>query len=216
MTGGKLFMEEKILLRWKKNGKEYWKTAERQIINKNLQSFIPCTLDLAAKEEIECIAKKVLAANSMYINWDEVTISKYIQIFFWNSDGTQDNIEFLKSNIFGVVFYFKDFAFEGKEIPAEITLEWKKNNKTSSKKIERTEVKKIFDDLISKHQNNNYISMKIVAVIPFAEKLLINWDNTSEENKLYYTICEGKQDSIQIPGIHKIVWGKLEKLFSDM
>lgn len=92
----------------------------------------------------------------------------------------------------------------------EIILTWREQGKDFSKSIKRRCLMATFKGLAEGFANNNEISKKLLKVIPEATMLHINWDCTSDVNRVYYTINE-TTNSIPIINAHNVVWAVLRK-----
>lgn len=91
----------------------------------------------------------------------------------------------------------------------EIIMKWRRNGKIYQKEIGREKLMATFEGLIKGFSPNNMVSKQLAEIIPNASEMYIDWDNTAEINKLYYTNDKGL-GGIPIINKHSVVWAVLD------
>lgn len=206
-------MDKEILLRWKRNKNESWRSMERDELENVFLALIPTFPN--KNENSKELVNIIRVAESIFIDWDTTLPSEYkeMRLDYWFTDGNKGALIVNKDENPIIISLFNGFCMENSNIPSTFNMEWMVNGREESKKIDRDDVKKVFQQLVFKYADNNGISKKIVSIVPYVEKFVINWDSTGEINSLYYTTLDSDEDKgIPISATHKEVWKRLKMI----
>lgn len=98
------------------------------------------------------------------------------------------------------------------EIPSQMSLSWKINQKDESKYLERKDVKTTFEQLAISEPLHNDIEKKILSLIPYIQEIYIDWDDKSDEVGIYYvSLLEEDMAWLQISKLNNI-WKTLKSM----
>lgn len=209
-------MDKKILLRWKRNKNESWRSMERDEMKKVFLALISTFSN--QNENSKELVNIIQVAESIFINWDTTIPSEYEKMIldYWFTDGNKGTLIFNKDENPIIISLFNGFCMENNNIPSTFNMEWMVNGEKNSRELNREDVRKTFQQLVFKYADNNGISKRIVSIVPYVEKFIINWDNTGEINSLYYiTLDSNEVKGIPIFAAHKEVW-KILKMICDL
>lgn len=206
-------MEKEILLRWKRNQIESWRKMKREELNNIFLALIPpfSGKNENSKELVDIIR----VVESIFINWTITLPEEYkeMRLDYWFADGNKGSLAINKDENPIIIALFNGICMENSNIPSTFKMEWMVNGKEESKELDRENVRDIFQKLVFEYADNNGISKKIVSIVPYVEKFIINWDNTGEINSLYYTILDSDElKGIPISATHKEVWKRLKMI----
>ena len=202
-------MKNHVIVRWRKNSKDFFAVKEKEEVTEGINALI--VQHLISSLDSEELTRIIHISDDIFINWDETEETEPLELRFWIPDGSQGKMNIENKLVRNLLSQKCD---SGKDIPDKFTIRWMLAGKEQVKILDREQVKKEFQTMLEMNPEDNDISKRIVHIMPMLKEAYINWDNTAENNSLFYKTLDDcdKYKGIEIIGHHKKVWTKLKEL----
>lgn len=203
-------MEENVRIRWKRNSKYYCENLIKIVLIKTFEDLLEkYPQNNSNSKELKRIIR---ISEDIFINWDETKATEDLKLYFWIADGSRGKLLIGPEHKI-VRMLLNGYCFAGEEIPNEFKMRWNIQGAEHVKILDRYQVQKEFEIILERNPENNEISKRIVHIMPVIKEAYVNWDNTANDNYLYYQLLEeDKCEGIRIGCHHKKVWNKLKQI----